>query len=299
MPTGRSVVATCTARAALAGNPSDGYGGAVLAVPVDGLFATVATSESDAFGIRTDDAELRRLLAAAAEAYAETVGPLPTVTISASTTIPRSVGLAGSSALVIATLRSLGGWTERHWDRLELAELALSVERDRLGITAGLQDRLVQAVAHPVLMRFEPVSFTTVDLPEDVPLYVAWHVDAAATSDTVHRSLRRRFDAGDDVVRRTMRELAVQAERAHRGVSAGDLGLLGDAMDRSFELRTSMLDVGDHQRRLVEVGRRLGASVNSAGSGGSVVGLSPDLAGLDRLREAYAAIGAGFVELLD
>ena len=46
MPTGRSVVATCTARAALAGNPSDGYGGAVLAVPVPDLFATVATSES-------------------------------------------------------------------------------------------------------------------------------------------------------------------------------------------------------------------------------------------------------------
>lgn len=299
MPTGRSVVATCTARAALAGNPSDGYGGAVLAIPVPDLFATVASSESETFGVRTADDELRRLLSAAADAYAESVGPLPTVTISASTTIPRSVGLAGSSALVIATLRSLGGWTERRWDQLRLAELALSVERDRLGITAGLQDRLVQAVAHPVLMRFEPVSYTPVELPTDVPLYVAWHVDAAAASDTVHRSLRRRFDAGDDLVVQAMRELAVQAERAHRAVSVGDLGLLGDAMDRSFELRTAMLDVGDHQRRLVEVGRRLGASVNSAGSGGSVVGLAPDATAIARLRDAYTAIGAGFVELLD
>lgn len=297
MPTGRSVVATCPARAALAGNPSDGYGGAVVAVPVPDLFATVATSESGVFGIHTDDTELRRLLSVTADAYATSVGPLPTVTISASTTIPRSVGLAGSSALVIATLRSLGGWTEHRWDRVALAELALSVERERLGIAAGLQDRLVQAVGHPVLMRFEPVSFATLDLPEDLPLYVAWHLAAAAPSDTVHRSLRRRFDAGDDVVVETMRVLAVQAERAHRGLAARDASLLGDAMDRSFDLRVAITEVGERQRRLVDIGRRLGASVNSAGSGGSVVGLAPETAQLDRLRAAYESIGAGFVEL--
>lgn len=298
MPTGRSVVATCTARAALAGNPSDGYGGAVVAVPIPDLFATVATSEADVFGIRTDDAELRGLLSATADAYATSVGPLPTVTISASTTIPRSIGLAGSSALVIATLRSLGGWTEHRWDRVALAELALSVERDRLGIAAGLQDRLVQAVGHPVLMRFDPVSFTTIDLPDDLPLYVAWHVAAAAPSDTVHRSLRRRFEAGDEVVAATMRDLAVQAERAHRGLAARDPILLADAMDRSFDLRTAMIEVGERQRRLVDIGRRLGAAVNSAGSGGSVVGLAPEPAQLDRLRAEYESVGAGFAELL-
>jgi len=298
MPTGRSVVATCTARAALAGNPSDGYGGAVAAVPVADLFATVATTESHSFGVRADDPELRRLLAASADAYAEAVGPLPDVSISASTTIPRSVGLAGSSALVIATLRSLGGWAEHRWDRLALAELALSVERDRLGIAAGLQDRLVQAVAHPVLMRFDPVAFTIVDLPDDLPLFVAWHAGAAESSDTVHRSLRRRFEAGDEQVRGTMRELAVQAERAHRALTAGDPTLLADAMDRSFDLRAAMLDVGERQRRLVDVGRRLGAAVNSAGSGGSVVGLAPRAADLEALRVAYESVGAGFLELV-
>jgi glucuronokinase len=297
MPTGRSVVATCTARAALAGNPSDGYGGAVLAVPVADLFATVATTESAEFAVRTNDDDLRALLSATAEAYAEEVGTLPSVTVSASTTVPRSVGLAGSSALVIAALRSLGGWSERRWDRIELAELALAVERDRLGIAAGLQDRLVQAVAAPVLMRFAPVSFVTVDVPDELPLFVAWSAEAAAPSDTVHRSLRRRYDAGDELVVSTMRDLAVQAERAHRALGVGDAGLLRDAMDRSFDLREAMVDVGSHQRRLVEVGRQAGAAVNSAGSGGSVVGLVRDPADLGPLRDAYAAIGADFVEL--
>ena len=297
MPTGRSVVATCTARAALAGNPSDGYGGAVLAIPVHELVATVASTEGDVLAVRTDDAELHRLLTASVDAYAASVGPVPPVTVSASTTIPRSVGLAGSSALVVATLRSLGGWTERRWDRVELAELALAVERDRLGIAAGLQDRLVQAVGEPVLMRFDPVSYVTVDVPDELPLFVAWHPAAAASSDTVHRSLQRRHQAGDTLVVEGMRELAVQAERAHRGVSAGDPALLADAMDRSFDLRARMVDVEQQQRRLVDVGRRAGAAVNSAGSGGSVVGLARTSADLAALAAAYTALGAEFLPL--
>jgi glucuronokinase len=297
MPTGRSVVATCTARAALAGNPSDGYGGAVLAVPIPDLMATVATSESTELGVRTSDPDLRRLLAATAAGYADAVGPLPAVTISASTTIPRSVGLAGSSALVVATLRSLGGWTERRWDRIGLAELALSIERDRLGIAAGLQDRLVQSVAHPVLMRFDPVSFDIVEIPAELVLWVAWHERASASSGTLHRSLRRRFEAGDTTVVETMAELAIEAERAHRAVVDGDAALLGDAMDRTFDLRASMVEIDPLQRRLVDIGRRAGSAVNSAGSGGSVIGLARDQRAVAALRTAYEAIGAGFLEL--
>lgn len=297
MPTGRSVVATCTARAALAGNPSDGYGGAVVAVPVPDLVATVATSESETFGVRTTDPELHRLLIAAADGYADAVGPLPSVTISASTTIPRSVGLAGSSALVIATLRSLGGWTERRWDRIELAELALSIEGERLGITAGLQDRLVQSVAHPVAMRFDPVAFEIVEIPDGFPLWIAWHEAASEPSGTIHRSIRRRYDAGDTPVVETMNELAIQARRAHRAIVESDAALLADAMDRTFDLRASMVDIDPHQRGLVEIGRRGGSAVNSAGSGGSVVGLARDPSQLPGLRAAYEAIGAGFLEL--
>ena len=65
-----------------------------------------------------------------------------------STTIPRSVGLAGSSAIVIAALRAAGVDLEPP----EVAELALAIERDDLGIAAGLQDRAVQAFDQPVLV---------------------------------------------------------------------------------------------------------------------------------------------------
>ena len=106
----------------------------------------------------------------------------------------------------------------RRWDRIELAELALSVERDRLGITAGLQDRLVQAVSSPVLMNFDPVSFEIAQIRSPLPLFVAWHSDAAESSDTVHRSVKDRFDAGEPDVVTAMQSLAIQAKRAHRAL---------------------------------------------------------------------------------
>ncbi|MDH3708063.1 MAG: hypothetical protein OES57_18510, partial [Acidimicrobiia bacterium] len=86
------------ARVALAGNPSDGFGGAVVGLPFRAFAATVEVADCD---------PLPSGLAALGEA-ARTVfqsrfpraAPLPSLRVR--TTIPRSVGLAGSSAVVVA-----------------------------------------------------------------------------------------------------------------------------------------------------------------------------------------------------
>lgn len=299
MSTGRQIVTTCPARAALAGNPSDGYGGAVVAVPVPDLTA-IATFDASPSGrpvVRTSDAELRRLLDATVVAYTEHSGSAPAVSFAASTSIPRSVGLAGSSALIIAVLRGLGEWDGHAWEATELATLALSVERDRLGIEAGLQDRLVQAIAKPVAMTFDPIGYDVLEIPASFQLFVAWDPSGAAASDTVHRSLRRRFDAGDPSVTQAMSALAVQAGRARRAVIDGDAKLLADAMHRTFGIRLQIVDVGDRQRRLVEIGRKAGAAVNSAGSGGSVAGLARSAEHLAEVEAAYAGAGLEFLTL--
>ena len=295
--TPRSVATTCPARAALAGNPSDGYGGAVVAIPVDEMFAIATTTDADTFHIAASDRELHRLLDATAQAFAAEVGALPPVTLAASTTIPRSVGLAGSSALVISALRSLAAWTGHRWRPIELAQLALRVETERLGIAAGLQDRLVQATGDLTAMRFDPVGFDVLARPDDLRLFVAWSPDAAQPSDTVHRSLRRRFDAGDERVRGAMTELAEQAHIAARAIEGADLAGLAGAMDRSFDLRCEITDVGPAQRRLVETGRRARAAVNSAGSGGSVVGLARSDLHLEQLESVYREAGAEYLPL--
>lgn len=267
-------------------------------MPIVDLRATASATDAARFAVDADDPELSRLLGATADGFAEHIGSLPAVRLAASTTIPRSVGLAGSSALVIAALRSLGGWNGHRWDVLELAELALAIERDRLGIAAGLQDRLVQSIGRPAAMTFDPIAFEPIEPVAELALFIAYQPDGAEPSGVVHRSLRRRFDGGDPAVVATMRELAGEADRARRGLLAGDIELLGTSMDRSFDLRCSMIEVGDRQRRLVAIGRDLGAWVNSAGSGGSIVGLATDAGRLPALRAVYEAIGAVFLEIV-
>jgi glucuronokinase len=299
MSSGRSIVSTCAARAALAGNPSDGYGGSVVAVPIADLtaIATLEESTGDQLTFRTSEPELREILDATAGAFRERFGRLPRGSASVSTSIPRSVGLAGSSAITIALLRSLAAWENHKWDPIELAELALSVERDRLGVEAGLQDRLVQAVGKPVAMTFDPVAYEVVEIPDDFCLFVAWSTSESVPSATVHRSLRRRYDAGDEGVHTAMRALAAQAERARRAIVDGDAALLADAMHRTMALRLQIVELTEDQRRLVEVGRGAGAAVNSAGSGGSVVGLARHADHLATVEALYRAAGFGFLDL--
>lgn len=298
MSTGRSIVSTCPARAALAGNPSDGYGGAVVAVPIPDLTAIATIEEAEAnVTVRAADPDLRRLLEATLASARERFGELSGVELSVSTGIPRSAGLAGSSALVIATLRAVGAWFGHRWEPVDLAELALSIERDRLGIEAGLQDRLVQAVGKPVSMTFDPVAYEPLTIPDRFQLFVAWSTEASEPSGTVHRSLRRRYDAGDERVHDAMRELAVQAARARRGIIDDEPALLADAMHRTMARRVQLVDLDEQQRRLIEVGRGAGAAVNSAGSGGSVVGLARHADHLATVVAAYEAAGLQVLEL--
>ena len=76
--------------------------------PVPDLAAFASTEPADRFSIRAGDPELDRLLSATARAFADAVDRPADVTLSATTTIPRAVGLAGSSALIICALRALG-----------------------------------------------------------------------------------------------------------------------------------------------------------------------------------------------
>lgn len=296
--TAGSIVSSCPARAALAGNPSDGYGGAVVAFPVDGLTAVVSVEPGEDFRLAVSDPDLDRLLRATVNGFAaHTDTPRPSVTVSATTTIPRSVGLAGSSALIMATLRALAALSGHSFDPIELAQLALRIEQERLGVAAGLQDRLVQAVGRPLAMTFDPVGFDVLDAPGELPLFIAWRPAAARPSDIVHRSLRRRFDAGDEHVRASMAGLASQARRAADAIRSGDRHELGAAMSRTFEIRSMMVDVDTATVELVRTSVRAGAVANSAGSGGSIVGLARDLEHLERVEAAFRSVDAEFLAI--
>ena len=237
--------ASACARAALVGNPSDLYGGAVLAVPLPDLRATVVVTDN------APDAPSIVAAAGAPRAHVET-------------TIPQSVGLAGSSALVIATLRALDfAGTPR-----ELAEAALAVETE-LGIVAGLQDRLVQAYEQPLLMDFAADTIEVVHPARPLFVFVVWDERIAAPSGDYHARLRDRANELAWVMT-ALRGAALDATAAFVD---GDASRLGHHCDASFELRRELGPLPAGQAELVDAVRRLGLPATSPGSGGSVVGV--------------------------
>lgn len=265
-----SASATVPARAALAGNPSDGYGGAVLAVCIEGLAATVTITPAPRDHV--EPPACAALVQATVARFRAAVAT-PPVSITVTSTIPREVGLAGSSAIVIATLRALGALCTPIPED-DVAATALAVEVTDLRIAAGPQDRIVQARGGLVAMDFANGGMGTaasIDPQGLPPLLLAWLPAAAEPSGTYHADLRARFDRGDPTVRRAMATLRTHGLGAADAARRGDHQALAAAMNGSYDARASLGPLNPRHVALVDAARAAGLSANYAGSGGAII----------------------------
>jgi galactokinase/mevalonate kinase-like predicted kinase len=287
--------AAAHARAALAGNPSDAYGGAVLAVTLDGLSAEAFARHAQTVVVEPAselvEATVRRFaseLNAAALAAA----------VQWRTSVPRGVGLGGSSAIVIAVLRALCALYGTSLHPARMAELALAIETEDLGISAGLQDRVAQAYGGLMFMEFgDGGAYEQLASELLPPLVVAWRADAAQDSDDVHASLHTRLTAGDAAAVAGMKELAELARAARAALMAEDHEWLARTADESFDVRRRLLPLDPRHVELVERAQELGAGANYTGSGGAVVAVCRDQAHAATTAQALAELGCGTLAL--
>jgi glucuronokinase len=206
--------------------------------------------------------------------------------------IPREVGLASSSALVIATLRALGELWDLELGPDRLARLALAVELEELGIQAGPQDRVAQAYGGLTFMDFSGQGeYERLDVDLLPPLLIAWRPEAGGNSGDTHASLRDRHEAGEPQVRETVGQLAEAAWLARAALLKGDLVGFGRAMDTTLELRQQIIDLDPRCLEMAELARRCGASANYTGSGGAIVVAAPDPRRLGRVERALQSVG--------
>jgi glucuronokinase len=294
----REATGRAFARAALLGNPSDGFGGKTIAMIVRDFAAEVRVRE--AAELRVDaDADARELIEAAIARFGRRHRRPPPLAVAHATSIPREVGLGGSSAIVIATLRALCELYGVELEPAALAQLALEVETEELGIPAGPQDRVVQAYEGLVYMdfgdgpagqRYEPLDPAL--LP---PLFIAHAASAPRSSAEVHGDLRRSFERGDAAVVEALAEAAALAEAGRGCLLGGDRERLGELMEANVAARARMVELDPRHVRLIEVARSLGAPANYAGSGGAIVGIVPEGHSADELRDAFATAGCDLV----
>jgi glucuronokinase len=326
----RIVTGTAFARAALVGNPSDGYGGRTISfafrdfsaravvyewprveiipgpsdqVTFGSVDELVADVEANGYygGLRLTKAAIVRFAAWCRE---RSIALEPSFSIRYESSIPRGVGLGGSSAIVTAVLRGLCEFYEVEIPPEELPSVALSAETEELDTAAGLQDRVAQAYEGLTYMDFDRAlvadrghgAYEPLDPGLLPPVLIAHQASAAQPSHEAHAEVRGRFRAGDEEVEATMSEIAELAGRGREALLAGDRNELGRLMRANLDLRRQVFELDPRHLRMAEIAAELGLAANYAGSGGAIVVLRGDPAADEELRRRLSAEGCELIE---
>ena len=316
------------ARAGLLGNPSDGFHGRTLSCLVRNYWAEVILYEWDQIEILpsvADQTRFRnvnelardvrlhgyyggvRLIKATIKRFAEYCDTKSIqlhdgcFSVRYESNIPRNVGLAGSSAIIVATLRALQKFYDVTIPREILPSLALAVEREELGIPGGLQDRVIQVYGSVVYMDFtlpcthrvdgmERGEYEPLDPSLLPPLYVAFSEDFGEPTEVLHSHLRERYAEGEPAVVDAMRTFAELAREGREALVQRDWDRFGRLMDLNFDTRRSICRLHPDHVTMVEAARQTGASAKFAGSGGAIVGTYRDDAMFQQLVSTLAPL---------
>ncbi len=327
----------CHARIGFIGNPSDGFYGKTIACLVRNWSAKVtlwespelqilanSTHDPSNFRSLTDlhDKAIRegyyggvRLLYASCKRFYDRcleIGyllPERNFTVQYDTDIPRGVGLAGSSAIITATIRALMefyGIDETAFVKPLMPNLVMSVETSELGLTAGLQDRVIQVYGGAVYMDFDKERidreghglYVSMD-PEQFPSVFIAMVRDPSDSSGIHSPVRVRWERGDPEVIAAMAEFAGYAADCRAALEAGDWDEVGRLMNANFDLRRRLYGdevIGRANLRMITLARENGAPAKFSGSGGAIIGLYRDNQHFDELSARFAAEGFRIVK---
>lgn len=299
------------ARAGLVGNPSDGYFGKVIAISVKNFWASVSLEEAQELEIKGDEQESNiyrdihelveeinlygyyggvRLIKASIKRFFEYCLnrniklEAKNFTARYDSTIPRQVGLGGSSAIIVATIRALMRFYQVEIPIEILPSIVLDAELKELRINAGLMDRVIQVYEGCVYMNLDSEIikknghgiYEQLD-PKLLPhLYLAYKPSLAKVSGDVLNEIRVGYERGDRLVIETLNRIAEIAERGKQALLQGNMDELYNLMNENFDLRRKIMKISSGNLELIRAARECGASAKFAGSGGSIIGMYKD-----------------------
>jgi glucuronokinase len=319
------------ARAGMVGNPSDMYNGKTISVSIKNFGAHIQLYQSPELVIEPQEADSNHFR----NVYdlKETVsligynGGIPIIkaaikkfcdycdeqgirlanknfTIRYRSTIPRQVGLAGSSAIIVATLKALMCFYKVEVPAEILPNLALQAETQEMGINAGLQDRVIQCYEGCVYMDFNKTQmeqyghgkYEPID-PALLPkIYIAYKTDLGKVSGKVFNDVKARYEKGDPHVIATLAEIASLAEQGYAAIQNRNYKLLSELINANFDNRCKIMNISDSNMELVNTARSCGAAASFSGSGGAIIGTYEDDETLNKLVYTLKKINARVIK---
>ena len=296
------------ARAGLLGNPSDIYFGKTISIIVKNFSASIILYESPELCIEPQEEDKNefknvhdlvdkvrsngyyggsRLIKASIKKFYEYCKENQiklnnkNFTIRYFSSIPRQVGLAGSSAIITAAMRALMKFYDINVQQEYLPTLILSVEKEELGIRAGLQDRVAQVYEGCVYMDFNKSHlekngygiYEPLDVSKLPNLYIAYKTDLSKISGVVLNDTYTRYLNGDKLVKNTIERIAEIAEEGKKAILEKDFDKLNNLMNENFDNRRKIMNISQSNLDMIEIARSCGASAKFPGSGGSIIGI--------------------------
>lgn len=281
-----TISASAPGRCGIIGAPSDIYGGHVVSCSVP-MRATCRLT----FGQGESLPEDLTLWRAATVRF-----PVAPCRVEWTSDVPRSSGLAGSTALLAATLACLLKARNEPPDlcsiegKSRFAELVRDVEFKEAGVVCGYQDAYMGVFGGLQSMDFagkHPIHSgplpTMTPLTADLPfLLVTTGVERL--SGSVHGPMRDRWLNGDAEVRGCIERIAELGREGASALVRGDWANLAPMMDENQALIKQMGGSGEAIDRLIGACKgcgALGARLAGAGMGGTVIALTHDPEGLE------------------
>ena len=312
-------------RVALIGNPSDAYFGKIVTMTFDNFSAETILYETPELEIKPGKQDTLRygslrelinhierfgydggvkLIKATIKVFYEYCRKSgvelkdTNFTILFETTIPFQVGMGGSSAIITSCIHALETLFEIEIPKPTLANLILSVERDELGIPAGLQDRVAQVYEGLIFMDFnksvlekqEYGVYEELDPALLPPLYIAFRKDYSENTHVLHFDLRKKFREKDPDVLAAIEEWITQTDNFRAAFLDGRTKELGDYINQNFDIRQKVCPIDRENIRMIEMARSVGASAKFTGSGGAIIGTYTDEHMYDKLRHNFSAL---------
>ncbi len=294
-------------RAAVIGNPSDGYFGKTIAFVFSNFIAKVQLYQTPELEIKPQHLDgtsfknmnglveninfagyyggmrlIKGMIKVFYEYCTENNIALASknFTIQYTSNIPLRLGLAGSSAILSACMKALCLFYEIYIAPATVANLVLSVETKELGIAAGLQDRVAQAFEKPIFMNFNKEIMEKQDYgdykvlnTENFPLfYIAYRKNLSEGTEILHNNLKARFNIGEKKVLQAMTRWGQITEEFKTALQDNDRKTMHELINENFDLRKKLVPITSGNIEMVELARSVGASAKFTGSGGAIIG---------------------------
>jgi len=298
-------------RAAVIGNPSDGYFGKTIAFVFSNFGATVQLYQTPELELKPQQLDITsysgmkelvddinfagyyggmRLLKGMIKVFYEyciekniSIAS-KNFTLQYRSNIPLRLGLAGSSAILSACLKALCVFYEIYIPPAIFANLVLSVENKELGISAGLQDRVAQAFEKPVFMNFDKKimeeqgygDYKVLNTSGFPNFYIAFRKNLSQGTEVIHNNLKARFEIGEEKVLKAMQRWGQITEEFKAALENNDNETMHNLINENFDLRHSLISISKGNVEMVELARSVGASAKFTGSGGAIIGIYKD-----------------------